>query len=327
MRGEPQGDVETIGIAKETGTTISFLPDTEVFEETEFSADTLHAAPPRDRVPDARAADRARRRARRTGRRSSSTTRAGSGTSSRTSNESKDPIHRRIVYFEGENDAGRTSRSRCSGTRPTQESVFSFANNINTHEGGTHLPGFRAALTRTINKYARDTGLLKEKEDNLEGEDIREGLAAVISVKLRNPQFEGQTKTKLGNPPVARPRRVRRSTRGSRSSSRRTRRDAKQIVLKAVAASRARQAARKARDLTPQERALRARRSRASSPTASSRTPTRASSSSSRATRRAARRSRAVTGATRRSCRCAGRSSTARRTASTRCSRTTRSRR
>ena len=81
-----------------------------------------------------------------------------------------------------------------------QESVFSFANNINTHEGGSHLSGFKAALTRTLNDYARSKGLLKEKEDNLDGEDVREGLAAVISVKLTDPQFEGQTKTKLGNP-------------------------------------------------------------------------------------------------------------------------------
>ena len=88
------------------------------------------------------------------------------------------------------------------------ESVFSFANNINTHEGGTHLSGFRSALTRTLNRYARDKGLLKEKEENLEGEDVREGLAAVISVKLRNPQFEGQTKAKLGNPRRRGPRRA-----------------------------------------------------------------------------------------------------------------------
>ena len=83
-----------------------------------------------------------------------------------------------------------------------QESIFSFANNINTHEGGTHLSGFRAALTRTLNAYARSKGLLKEKDDNLAGEDVREGLTAVISVKLHDPQFEGQTKTKLGNPPI-----------------------------------------------------------------------------------------------------------------------------
>ena len=84
-----------------------------------------------------------------------------------------------------------------------QESVFSFANNINTHEGGSHLSGFRSALTSALNKYARDKGLLREKEDNLEGEDVREGLAAVVSVKLQNPQFEGQTKSKLGNPPIS----------------------------------------------------------------------------------------------------------------------------
>ncbi len=83
-----------------------------------------------------------------------------------------------------------------------QESIFSFANNINTHEGGTHLSGFRSALTRTLNDYARDKGLLKEKDDNLSGEDVREGLTAIISVKLHDPQFEGQTKTKLGNPPI-----------------------------------------------------------------------------------------------------------------------------
>ncbi len=130
-----------------------------------------------------------------------------------------------------------------------QESVFSFANNINTHEGGTHMQGFRSALTRTINKYARDKGLLKEKEENLEGEDIREGLAAVISVKLANPQFEGQTKTKLGNPQVAG---LVESTVNAKLAEflEENPRDAKQIVLKAVAASRARQAARKARDLT-----------------------------------------------------------------------------
>ena len=103
------------------------------------------------------------------------------------------------------------------------ESVFSFANNINTHEGGSHLSGFRSALTATLNKVARDQGLLKEKEDNLEGEDVREGLAAVISVKLAEPQFEGQTKTKLGNPGMEGL--VKRSSaRSSPSSSRRTRR-------------------------------------------------------------------------------------------------------
>ena len=138
------------------------------------------------------------------------------------------------------------------------ESVFSFANNINTTEGGAHLPGFRAALTGTLNQYARQEGLLKEKDDNLEGEDAREGLAAVISVKLRNPQFEGQTKTKLGNP-GSRAWWSRSSTSGSREFLEENRTEARQIVQKAIAARNARQAARKARELTRRKSALETR--------------------------------------------------------------------
>ena len=135
------------------------------------------------------------------------------------------------------------------------ESVFSFANNINTTEGGAHLQGFRAALTRTLNQYARQEGLLKEKEDNLEGEDAREGLAAVISVKLRNPQFEGQTKTKLGNPGVAGlVEKVVNQRLGEFLEENKT--EARQIVQKAIAARNARQAARKARELTRRKSAL-----------------------------------------------------------------------
>jgi DNA gyrase subunit B len=130
-----------------------------------------------------------------------------------------------------------------------QESVYTFANNINTHEGGSHLSGFNAALTRTLNKVARDMGLLKEKEDNLEGDDVREGLAAVVSVKLQDPQFEGQTKTKLGNPWV---KGFVESTVNSKLSEflEENPTDAKQIITKAISAARARMAARKARDLT-----------------------------------------------------------------------------
>jgi DNA gyrase subunit B len=135
------------------------------------------------------------------------------------------------------------------------ESVFSFANNINTHEGGSHLSGFKGALTGTLNKYARDKGLLKEKEENLDGDDVREGLAAIIAVRLREPQFEGQTKTKLGNPWV----------RGLVEQAVNTKlgefleespADARQIVQKAISAARARQAARKARELTRRKSAL-----------------------------------------------------------------------
>jgi DNA gyrase subunit B len=247
VRGEPQGDVVTVGITKETGTTISFLPDTEVFEETEFSADTLT-----QRLRETAFLTRALRikltDERAEGKAVEFHYEGGIRDFVAYTNESKDPIHRRIVYFDGENDAGYAEVAM-QWNSSYQESVFSFANNINTHEGGTHMQGFRSALTRTINKYARDKGLLKEKEDNLEGEDIREGLAAVISVKLLNPQFEGQTKTKLGNPPVAG---LVESTVNAKLAEflEENPRDAKQIVLKAVAASRARQAARKARDLT-----------------------------------------------------------------------------
>src|SRR5438445_6331050 len=136
-----------------------------------------------------------------------------------------------------------------------QESVFSFANNINTHEGGSHLSGFRSALTGALNKYARDKGELKEKDENLTGEDVREGLTAVISAKLSDPQFEGQTKTKLGNPGMQ----------GLVNSIVNARlaefleenpQDARAVIRKAVQAAQARAAARKARDLTRRKSAL-----------------------------------------------------------------------
>jgi DNA gyrase subunit B len=246
-RGEPQTDVQIVGTTKDTGTTISFLPDKEVFDETEFTADTLTqrlretaflTKALRIKLADERAEGKA----------VEFHYEGGIRDFVAYTNEAKDSIHKHIVYFEGESDAGYVEVAmQWNGSY--QESVFSFANNINTHEGGTHMQGFRSALTRTLNKYARDKGLLREKEDNLEGEDIREGLAAVISVKLQNPQFEGQTKTKLGNPPVAG---LVESTVNARLAEflEENPQDAKQIVMKAVAASRARQAARKARDLT-----------------------------------------------------------------------------
>ena len=136
-----------------------------------------------------------------------------------------------------------------------QESIFSFANNINTHEGGSHLSGFRSALTRTLNRFARDKGHLKEKDDNLSGEDVREGLTAVISAKLADPQFEGQTKTKLGNPGME----------GFVASVvnaalaeflEENPAEGNAVIRKAVSAAQARAAARKARDLTRRKSAL-----------------------------------------------------------------------
>ncbi|MGH3078823.1 MAG: toprim domain-containing protein, partial [Gaiellaceae bacterium] len=163
-------------------------------------------------------------------------------------------VHKHVVYFEGEVDDSQVEVAMQWNTSYV-ESVFSFANNINTTEGGAHLSGFKAALTGTLNRYAREKGLVKEKEDNLEGEDVREGLAAVISVKLRNPQFEGQTKTKLGNPHVET---LVKTTVNQKLAEflEENPTDAKQIITKAVSAARARQAARKARELTRRKSAL-----------------------------------------------------------------------
>jgi DNA gyrase subunit B len=253
-RGVPTGEMQEIGTSKETGTTISFLPDAEVFDETVFDATTLLSRfreiafltkGLRITFTDERADGGAPVEFQYDG---------GIKDFVAYVNESKDVVHRHTVYFSTATDQGEVEVAM-QWNASYQESVYSFANNINTHEGGAHLSGFRSALTSTLNKYARDKGLLKEKEDNLEGEDVREGLAAVISVKLTDPQFEGQTKTKLGNPWVS----------GLVSSAVNQKlaeffeenpSDARQIINKAIAASRARQAARKARELTRRKSAL-----------------------------------------------------------------------
>jgi DNA gyrase subunit B len=252
-RGVPQGDMQIVGESDETGTSISFLPDSEIFEETEFSTETLL-----QRLRETAFLTKGLR-IRLTDERAGGATvefhyEGGIKDFVAYVNEAKEPVHRHIAYFENENDAGLVEVAMQWNTS-YQESVFSFANNINTIEGGTHTQGFRAALTRTLNKYARDKGLLKEKEDNLEGEDVREGLAAVISVKLENPQFEGQTKSKLGNPPIAG---LVESTvnAGLTEFLEENPTDARQIVNKAIAAARARQAARNARELTRRKSAL-----------------------------------------------------------------------
>jgi DNA gyrase subunit B len=246
-RGVPKADMEVMGDATDTGTTISFLPDADVFEDVEFSVETLVQRLRETAfltkglaivLVDEREGEE----------RYEFQYEGGIRDFVAYINENKDPIHKHIVYFSGDTERGQVEVAMQWNTKYV-ESVFSFANNINTHEGGSHLSGFSAALTRTINKYARDKGLLKEKEENLEGEDVREGLAAVISIKLQDPQFEGQTKTKLGNPWV----------RGHVEQTVNQKlaeyleenpTDAKQIIQKAISAARARQAARKARDLT-----------------------------------------------------------------------------
>ena len=251
-RGEPVGKMQTTGVSQETGTTISFLPDAEVFEELELSADTLK--------------QRLREMAFLTKGLMVVLTDERAGGDSVTfhyeggirdfvayTNEAKDPIHKHIVYFEGANEQGNVEVAM-QWNNSYQESVFSFANNINTHEGGSHLSGFKGALTSTLNRYARDKSLIK-KDEALDGEDVREGLAGVISVKLEDPQFEGQTKTKLGNPWV---RGLVEQTVNQKLAEflEENPSDARQIVNKSIAAMRARLAARKARELTRRKSAL-----------------------------------------------------------------------
>ncbi|HEY5871608.1 MAG TPA: DNA gyrase subunit B, partial [Gaiellaceae bacterium] len=254
-RGEPTTDMSTVGVAAkgESGTVITFLPDSDVFEETEFDAATLLQRL-RETAFLTRGLRIVVRDERAGGRTDEFYYEGGIRDFVAHVNEAKDPVHKHIVYFEGESDEGAVEVAM-QWNNSYVESVFSFANNINTTEGGAHLQGFRAALTRTLNQYARQEGLLKEKDDNLEGEDAREGLAAVISVKLRNPQFEGQTKTKLGNPGVAGlVEKVVNQRLGEFLEENKT--EARQIVSKAIAARNARQAARKARELTRRKSAL-----------------------------------------------------------------------
>ena len=253
-RGIPTTDLVPDGAcAAETGTTITFFPDAEIFEEIEWSRDTLT-----QRLRETAFLTRGLRIVlvdeREGEERQEFYYEGGIRDFVGYVNQAKEPVHRRIAYFESESEQGAVEVALQWNTSYV-ESVFSFANNINTHEGGSHLSGFKGALTGTINKYAREKGLLKEKEANLEGEDVREGLAAVISVKLRDPQFEGQTKTKLGNPWV----------RGFVEQAVNQKlaefleenpTDAKQIITKAVSAARAREAARKARELTRRKTAL-----------------------------------------------------------------------
>jgi DNA gyrase subunit B len=252
-RGEPKGDLRRGEKVKGSGTIITFLADDDVFETLEFDYQTLA-----ERMRETAFLTRGLRidlvDDRGAGQRDTFHYKGGIVDFVAHLNQNKDALHRKTVFFENETEDGAVEVAmQWNGTY--QESVFSFANNINTHEGGAHLSGFRSALTRTLNAYARAKGLLKEKDENLTGEDVREGLTAVISVKLAEPQFEGQTKTKLGNPPVEGmvKETVNRKL-GEFLEENPT--DARRILTKAVDAARARHAARKARDLTRRKSAL-----------------------------------------------------------------------
>ena len=169
-------------------------------------------------------------------------------------NENKDALHTKVIYFFRERDDAQVEIA-LQYNKGYQENLFSFANNINTHEGGTHLSGFKTALTRVINNYARKSGFLKEKDPNFSGDDVREGMTAVISVRLPNPQFEGQTKTKLGNSEIEG---LANSIVGEGLTEflEENPQVGKAILEKAFTAARARDAARRAAELVKRQSAL-----------------------------------------------------------------------
>ncbi len=253
QRGAPQAPLSKDEATSDHGTIITFRPDAEIFETTDLEFSVLE-----QRLRETAFLTR--------GLKISITDERGEGAKAefqyeggiedfvRYLNANKEAIGRKVVYFEGESGEGAVEIAMQWNTT-YQESVFSFANNINTHEGGSHMSGFRAALTRTLNRFAREKGHLKEKDENLTGEDVREGLTAIISVKLSDPQFEGQTKTKLGNPGME----------GFVASVvnaslaeflEENPQEGNAIIRKAVSAAQARAAARKARDLTRRKSAL-----------------------------------------------------------------------
>jgi DNA gyrase subunit B len=251
-RGRPVTEFRRTGTTKRRGTKITFIPDDEIFETLEFSYDTIAA-----RLRELSFLNKGLEiilEDLRSDRKEIFKYEGGIASFIEYLNKNKNVLHPKPIYFEikKEDVIVEVAMQYNDGY---SETVFTFANNINTHEGGSHLSGFKSALTRTINAYAQSAGLMKDLKENPTGEDIREGLVAVVSVKLKNPQFEGQTKTKLGNseikgaveaavneslgafleqnPPVAR-----------------------RILTKAIEAAKAREAARKARDLTRRKGAL-----------------------------------------------------------------------
>ncbi|MEK4975615.1 DNA topoisomerase (ATP-hydrolyzing) subunit B [Bacillus sp. FSL K6-6540] len=252
-RGVPQYDIKVIGDSDDHGTTVTFLPDPEIFTETTVYDYTTLLTRIRElaflnkgialTLTDER-----------TGASDYFKYEGGIIEYVKFLNEKKEALHEDPIYVEGSRDNIQVEVSLQYNDSYT-ENIYSFANNINTHEGGTHESGFKSALTRIINDYARKTGLIKDNTSNLSGDDVREGLTAIISVKVPEPQFEGQTKTKLGNSEVRGiveslfAEKLQEFLQENPAVSRR-------ILEKALQASRAREAARKAREMTRRKSAL-----------------------------------------------------------------------
>jgi len=252
-RGVPLYDLKIIGDTNETGTKTWFKPDPEIFTETtEFDYDTLC-----DRIRELAFLNKGIRITltdERSDRSDDFKYDGGIIEFVQFLNRTREPLHEHPIYVEGTKDHIQCEIAMQYNDGYT-ENIYSFANNIHTHEGGTHESGFKSALTRIINDYARKAGLMKESESNLTGDDVREGLTAIISVKIPDPQFEGQTKTKLGNSEV---RGIVESLLAEKLLEFMVENPsvARKVVEKSLQASRAREAARKARELTRRKGAL-----------------------------------------------------------------------
>jgi len=249
--GKPLYDVKEIGSTDKTGTEVTFTPDSSIFEITDYNYDTL-AARMRElaflnkgitiTLTDLRQFDDE-------GQNINETFYSEGGLSEFAAylDRNREKLISEVVYFEGEKDGVPVEVALTYNTSYT-ENIQAYVNNINTHEGGTHLSGFRRGLTNTLKKYASESGMLTKEKVEIEGDDFREGLTAVVSVKVAEPQFEGQTKTKLGNREVTAP--VSQSVSQMLSSYLEEHpSEAKTIVNKVILAAKARQAARKAREM------------------------------------------------------------------------------
>jgi DNA gyrase subunit B len=251
-RGITQTELKVIGEAEGTGTTITFKPDSEIFEDLVYSFETLA-----HRLRELSFLNKGLKIALKDERTEEEQTFQHEGgiiDFVKHLNRNKDVLHPKPIYFGIEKESV-TVEVALQYNDSYVENIFSYANNINTQEGGTHESGFKGALTRIINDYSRKNNIIKSNESNLSGEDIREGLTCVISVKVREPQFEGQTKTKLGNSEV---RGIVDSATGEGLGTFLEENPSigKRIIEKSVQASRAREAARKARELTRRKSAL-----------------------------------------------------------------------
>lgn len=251
-KGITKSELELIGSTDKTGTTIKFLPDSTIFEEVVFNYTTL-----KHRMRELAFLNRGIKinlEDKRNNVQDNFHYEGGIKEFVHFLNSKKDCLHEEIVYAEGEKDKAIVEIA-LQYTDTYSENIYSFVNNINTIEGGTHLIGFKAALTRVINDYAKKNNLIKENDIAITGEDIREGITAVLSIKIPNPQFEGQTKTKLGNSEI---RGVVDNVTGEAIYSylEENPKTAKLIIDKTLRSARARDAARKARDLARRKNVL-----------------------------------------------------------------------